>query len=565
MLTTRTSRMSLTTTPRDGAKSRPRGVRAALDDARRMLVTAPEGRRVPGTVPALLLGLLAGALATAYAARAGTLLGHGDGIAHLVAARRVVDARTPGFGQVGTQWLPLPDLLLVPFAAVGPLFRTGLAGCLLGTLSLGVAAAATHRTTARLGLGAAARATALAVLVTSPALLLAATSALSEPVLLALTVATVAGLAGWADPGTRRGPGDLAVLAGAPAAAAVLSGWTGWVLAVAGAGYVLVVARRRGLGPRGSVGLALSFAAAPAVAAAWWLVRRAVAGDAVAAPFASLATSTDDALTGGHPGLALHVLGSALLDTVGLVPLIAAAAGLGVLTLQRGLDDRALLVWVVGTPTLALLGGLVAGRVLLLDDASLPVGASGTHAALVALPWVALLCAYAVQLGEEALAHARGRGARPGLVAAGLLVLLAAQAAWWASSPADRLVLVAEVHAQQHATADAGAVGRWLADHVAPGPAGGGVLTDGTGSDRVLGPASGLPLDTFVTRSDGAEFRAALANPFTHARWVVLALEPSPDAVDSPTAGLLADPQFRARYHPVFRAGDLTVFERVGP
>ncbi len=56
------------------------------------------------------------------------LLYYGDAQAHLAIARRVVDSRTPGWEQIGTVWLPLPHVLMLPFVGNNFLWRTGLAG-----------------------------------------------------------------------------------------------------------------------------------------------------------------------------------------------------------------------------------------------------------------------------------------------------------------------------------------------------------------------------------------------------------------------------------------------------
>lgn len=58
-----------------------------------------------------------------------SLLYYGDAVSHLVRAREFVDSARPGlFEQIGTGWLPLPHLLILPFALVDPLFKSGFAG-----------------------------------------------------------------------------------------------------------------------------------------------------------------------------------------------------------------------------------------------------------------------------------------------------------------------------------------------------------------------------------------------------------------------------------------------------
>ncbi len=53
---------------------------------------------------------------------------YGDAVAHINIARRVFDSRTPGPLQLGTVWLPLPHLLMMPFLLSSWAWRTGLGG-----------------------------------------------------------------------------------------------------------------------------------------------------------------------------------------------------------------------------------------------------------------------------------------------------------------------------------------------------------------------------------------------------------------------------------------------------
>ena len=58
----------------------------------------------------------------------GQLLLYGDAVAHINIARRVFDSATPGLLQLGTVWLPLPHLLMVPFLLSNSLWQSGLGG-----------------------------------------------------------------------------------------------------------------------------------------------------------------------------------------------------------------------------------------------------------------------------------------------------------------------------------------------------------------------------------------------------------------------------------------------------
>src|SRR5579862_2107355 len=60
----------------------------------------------------------------------GDILLFGDAVAHINIARRVFDSRTPGPLQLGTVWLPLPHLLMMPFVRGRWLWQTGIGGSL---------------------------------------------------------------------------------------------------------------------------------------------------------------------------------------------------------------------------------------------------------------------------------------------------------------------------------------------------------------------------------------------------------------------------------------------------
>jgi hypothetical protein len=60
--------------------------------------------------------------------RRGELLLYGDAVAHINIARRVFDSQTPGPLQLGTVWLPLPHVLMIPFLLSNWAWQTGIGG-----------------------------------------------------------------------------------------------------------------------------------------------------------------------------------------------------------------------------------------------------------------------------------------------------------------------------------------------------------------------------------------------------------------------------------------------------
>src|ERR1700740_1948344 len=65
-----------------------------------------------------------------YYFKNGEILLYGDAVAHINIARRVFDSKTPGLLQLGTVWLPLPHLLMIPFLIPDKMWISGAGGSL---------------------------------------------------------------------------------------------------------------------------------------------------------------------------------------------------------------------------------------------------------------------------------------------------------------------------------------------------------------------------------------------------------------------------------------------------
>ena len=73
---------------------------------------------------AVVLGFVALSVCTLH----GYTLLYGDAVAHLGIARGILDTNTPGLGQLGGVWLPLPHLLMLPFIGRMEWWQDGMAG-----------------------------------------------------------------------------------------------------------------------------------------------------------------------------------------------------------------------------------------------------------------------------------------------------------------------------------------------------------------------------------------------------------------------------------------------------
>jgi glycosyltransferase involved in cell wall biosynthesis len=199
-----------------------------------------------------LLALVAGVAATWWAYAHHVVLAYGDAEAHLNIAKRVVSGLTPGMAQLGSVWLPLPHMLMVPFVANDGMWRTGLAGAAVGVPALVLLAVMAfrlaHLLTGNVGVS---RLAPLVILANPNTLYLSATP-MTEVLLLAMVTTSLYYLARWV---LTDGVTSL-VLAGLFGGLASVARYDGWALVCMEALVVAVVAivrHRRGGGVEGLV------------------------------------------------------------------------------------------------------------------------------------------------------------------------------------------------------------------------------------------------------------------------------------------------------------------------
>ncbi|MEP6715720.1 MAG: glycosyltransferase family 39 protein [Terriglobia bacterium] len=125
------------------------------------------------------------AAAVAWFNRSGATLYSGDAEAHLNIARRIVDSRTPGWDQLGTTWLPLPHLLMLPFVRNDWLWQTGLAGAIPSAICTALATAFLFAAVRRIFGSALSASVAAAVFLLNPNTLYLGSVPMMEPVLFA--------------------------------------------------------------------------------------------------------------------------------------------------------------------------------------------------------------------------------------------------------------------------------------------------------------------------------------------------------------------------------------------
>ena len=86
-----------------------------------------------------------------YSSDKDSLTYYGDAVSHLVAARKLFDwGENPGWGQIGTVWLPLPHFLLMFPSFIDGLFFSGFAGLVISLPSHALTSALLYKIIARI-------------------------------------------------------------------------------------------------------------------------------------------------------------------------------------------------------------------------------------------------------------------------------------------------------------------------------------------------------------------------------------------------------------------------------
>ncbi len=181
------------------------------------------------------------------------MLNYGDAVAHLHIARRVFDSRTPRISQLGSVWLPLPHILLIPFVQNYAWWATGLAGVIPSALAYIASCAGLYRL-ARHWLSPAPAALALAFFALNPNLLYLQTTAMTEPLFLCEMIWIVVWLVEWrscldrAQSPVQAPPVACKSCIAAALVAAIFTRYDGWIIALiawTGIGFTLLRAPRR--------------------------------------------------------------------------------------------------------------------------------------------------------------------------------------------------------------------------------------------------------------------------------------------------------------------------------
>ncbi|MBI4213341.1 MAG: hypothetical protein HY534_03450 [Chloroflexi bacterium] len=511
--------------------------------------------------PVHLAGAVAWLGASAVVFQAGIGRDYGDALAHELLARRVVDSLAPGLAQLGTVWLPLPSLLLIPLVAIEPVWRSGIAGALVGLLYLQLAVAGLYRIGWLFG-GAAAGWTAVLAFLVNPNVLYLFTAPMTEPAFLAFAcvcaAATAHVLDGFARGEARHGSMMTASLA---AAAAVLSRYEGWMLAALAA-VVLFLGSLIWLRQRvAAEAITIGFSLTPAAAAGLWLLYNLLIFDDPLAFLRgehSAAVQTRGLMAAGvigadvlDPSRVMLNYGQSILEVLGPVPMVVGILGVFFAAWRVPKHPAFTALVVLASPLVFSPLALGLGNAVILTRA---MGSEGIFNIRYGVGPSAMLAVAAAAVVAQA-----GVRAKPAAVA--VCAALAISGAALLVDPM-RPVVVAEGILQRRAAEPAYEAARWLRDQ----PGAGLILVDDAIEPlaQVMALEGGRPLAQFVGSFAPVHWTHALEEP-RDISWIVVVAERArartPDRVGE---ALLRAGQIQGHFR-AFDNGQVAIFRREGP
>ena len=188
-------------------------------------------------------------LAFFYCYQHNLILLYGDAEGHINIARRIFDSRTPGPLQLGTVWLPLPHLLMMPFLISDWAWSTAVGGSIPSMVAYVVSALGIFRLV-RSSLATAGKFAAwfaLLIFAANPSLIYLQATAMTEPLYLALFIWAMVYLTEFTQaiqkddlPAARRPLLWCAITL----AACTLTRYDGWIAMASAVAVVLVIAFR---------------------------------------------------------------------------------------------------------------------------------------------------------------------------------------------------------------------------------------------------------------------------------------------------------------------------------
>ncbi len=495
---------------------------------------------------AIIISTVVGVAALSWSYRNDLILTYWDSQAHLNIARRVLDSRTPGIAQLGTVWLPVPHILMMPFIYFDFLWTTGLAGSAVGLFCFVITATALFLSIRLITQCEVASWIGLAVLLSNPNLLYIQTTPLTEPVLLMSMTASAYFLIKWNQSATLF---DL-VMAGLLTTLAVGSRYDGWFFAAFNGLLVLLTTYLRSRDPVRTEGVTLAYAVLPVYAMFMWgFYNWLIFGSPLAFQrneFSAQAyVQMFNPPTVHNAALSLLTYSWAVLDNLGGLVVTLALTGVVIYLGSTRFRADSLVPYVFLAPYLFNILSLWLGQSVIITPHSVSSGYYNMRYGLLVIPGAALFIGY--------LAGFLMRRVQSWIIVSALTFLLVLQVAFYIPDWPTSVVTVAEGLIGLQAKYTPFRTIQYLQENYD----GGGILIDET--KELFITQAGIHMREYVGSFNGDLWDRALADPTLVVRWVVIHTEFEDDRV---AIALRYNRAFHTNYTLVYEGEGIQLYKR---
>lgn len=362
-----------------------------------------------------LFVVLISALSVLCCYHAGILNLHYDGVARLNIARRVFDHPVPHYSHLGTIWLPLHHLLLLPLVQNDFLWSSGLAGSLVSAVAFCAGCACLYGLSSRLNDNSGAGMLSVCAFALNPNTLYLQSTPLSEMLYVALFLGALLGLLLYS---ASLSPLDLAASMAAVLFAS-LTRYDGWLLVPLGASIVFAACVRRRRNLNQSLAQALVFLLPAASGIGSWLMYNK---HVFSSPFAFLrgpyatqhnierivAEAGMSAYPPFHsPAEAVHYYAEAVRLTIGSGVGLAGLLGFLLLAWHLRFGPRAWILWLCFlAPPLFYIANMVRGTGIIYVPALPPYGILNVRYTSLFLPALCLCLPAVLDLLSDVIVRA---------------------------------------------------------------------------------------------------------------------------------------------------------------
>jgi hypothetical protein len=469
---------------------------------------------------------------------------YNDAMSHLNISRRVFDNLTPGAAQIGSVWLPLYHLLMLPTVWIDFFWKTGFSAAIVSMSSYIVTSLYTYKLALSLGFKRKIALIITSIVALNTNLLYLQTTALTEPLFIALFTLSIYHFNRWIK------HHNIMNLVGTAffVMLSTLTRYDGWALLGFSGLALMIILWNRYKSFKAVEGLTILFVTLAALGCMLWFGwNYFIFGDPIYFATGEFsAKAQQDVLEASNDLPTKHNVGLSMLTYM-----YSMFSNVGVITILLG--SIGWLVYIKNSNTIGKAFALISIAPLVFNVLALFLGHSVIHVpeiagaswfnvryGLLVISWAALFTGYLAS--------------RPNVLVKTLVpVLVMLQIGLFYNS---RYIVTLDDGLWGSSQKNVKATGQWIHDYV--GADNNDLILVSVASHDAVLFRSDLPMHRFIHEGTGEYWDNALANPELHAKFVIMRTH---DSLDSVARSMDQVPQFYEKYALIYDDEFVDVYE----